>query len=275
MENIDIQNIPPGLQTVKMPDITTIPSDMLEAHEGTGAFTVTLPIFEGHFDALLDMLEKKKMDICDISLTDITRQYLEYLSLAQSLNLSFASEFLVIAAYLLEQKSRAVLPKEEEEQEEEEKIGTSLVDHLMQYRVFKSISQSLKEKKELFSRIFHRSKGEQGPSGERNYVLRDLGVEDLVSAFRKIWLEVRERGEEFEIADDVMTVGDKIKEITGLLSAATEGVVFEALFRTKTRLEVIITFLALLEMIRSKAVIIKQEKMFGQIMIIPAGVESL
>jgi len=240
--------------------------DLIEEREGVEKFNVKLDIFEGHFDALLDMIEEQKVNICDVSLTDVTGQYLEYLNLAQALDLTMASEFMVIAAYLMEQKSRMLLPKEEEE-EEEEKIETSLVDHLMQYNLFKKIAESLKAKKDMFSKIFHRSKADAGAAGEKNYMLKDVGVEDLVSAFKKVWLEVKTRGVQGEIVDEVMTVGEKITEIKTMLGKKRDGLAFEALFRTRTRLEVIVTFLAVLEMMKSKEIAVKQELLFGGIVI--------
>lgn len=274
MENLILNN---DLGTVlqkktKLPEAASI--EGLGDIEDVEKFTVKLDIFEGHFDALLDMIEEKKVGICDISLTDLTGQYLNYLSLAQGLNLSLASEFMAIAAYLMEQKSRMLLPKEEEAAEEEEKIESSLVDHLMQYNFFKKIAESLKQKKEFFSKIFHRAKIDAAMQTEKHYVLKDVGVDDLVSAFKKVWLEVKSRGEQFEIVDEVVTVGEKIAEIQQMLSSAAEGVHFESLFRTKTRLEVIVTFLALLEMIRSKAVAVKQEQLFGSIMIFSQRTEA-
>lgn len=260
MEELELQH--QGITSGLIP--LQIAEDVYSESTGLDKFTVTLPIYEGHFDALLEMIEKQDVDICDISLTDVTGQYLQYLSLAKAMNLSYASEFLAIAAHLLEMKSRRILPEEKEEEIVKE-IETSLVDHVMQYRVFKKIAQVLKERKETFQRIFHRFRLEPQAAGNKQYFLKDVSVADLAQAFKKVWADVKDRSEGMEIVDETVTVEEKIEEIRAKVAERPSGLEFEALFRTKTRLEVIVTFLAVLELIRLKAVTIKQDTVFGQI----------
>lgn len=227
-------------------------------------FTVTLGIFEGHFDALLDMVEKKDLDVCDICLTDVIKQYLTYISLATTLNLSYASEFMYTAAWLMELKTKRILPLDEQE-EEIELLESSLIDHIAEYKIFKLISQALKVRKILFSKIFHRFKTDDKAKEEKQYFLKDVNASDLVDAFRRVWELAKEREEGHEIVDEVMTVEDKIKEIKVLFASGKGNIEFERIFKTRTRLEVIVTFLAVLEMMRTKEIKIKQEAMFGQI----------
>jgi len=250
-----------------VPIYREISTELASDDNGLGKFSVSLPVFEGHFDNLLGMIENEALDICDISLSDVTGQYLQYLSLAQALNLSYASEFLLVASYLMEQKSKKLLPVEIEEPEVEE-IETSLIDHVAQYRIFKKMAGFLGERKELFSRIFHKFRLEPAAQQQKQYFLKDVEVSDLVFAFKKIWAEVKDRKDSFEIVDEIITVDEKIKDISGMIAQApATGLKFESLFKTKTRIEVIVTFLAMLELIRLKKISLKQDGVFGQMLI--------
>lgn len=254
-----------SVQTENLGPSKILPEVTLE-DSGLKKFSVKLPGFEGHFESLLSLIENEAVDICDISLSSVTLQYLEYLSLAQALDLDYSSEFLLVASYLLESKSKKLLPVEEEEEAIEE-IASSLVDHVAQYRMFKRMAVFLKNKKEEFSKVFHRFRLEPSADIQKQYFLKDVAVSDLVDAFRKVWAEVNEKKEGFEIVDELITVEDKIKDISEMLRAASGPVGFESLFRTKTRIEVIVTFLAMLELIRLKKVALKQEGSFGQILL--------
>lgn len=259
-----VQPIP---QTEVLERVKILPEATLE-DSGLKKFNVTLPGFEGHFESLLSLIESEAVDICSISLTSVTLQYLEYLSLAQALDLDYSSEFLLVASYLLETKSKKLLPVEDEEEEIEE-IESSLVDHVAQYRIFKKMAVFLKQKKEEFSKVFHRFRLEPSAGRQKEYFLKDVAVSDLVDAFRKVWAEVNEKKEGFEIVDELITVEDKIKDISEKLAASSGPVGFESLFRTKTRLEIIVTFLAMLELIRLKKISLKQDGFFGQILLFP------
>lgn len=239
-----------------------------------GKFSVTLPQFEGYFEILLDMIEKEAVDICEISLKDITAQYLEYFLsgnfAGSKLALTNASEFLVICACLLELKSKRILPNEECEETEE--IELSLVDHVAQYKIFKIAALSLKERKELFSKIYHRSKLDEEFVSDKKYYLKDVSPFDLSQAFRKILKDVELRGHSIEIMDEIVTVDEKIREIKSRLGAAREGMLFDLLFSLNSRIEAIVTFLALLELIRQRCVIIKQIETFGNILLFPGKI---
>lgn len=243
----------------------TLPEVTLEG-SGLSRFSVKLPGYEGHFESLLSLIESEAVDICDISLFSVTAQYMEYLSIAQVLDLDFSSEFLLVASYLMESKSRKLLPVEEEKEDIEE-VETSLIDHVAQYRIFKKMAVFLKQKKEDFSKVFHRFRLEPSAGRQKEYFLKDVAVSDLVDAFRKVWAEASEKKEGFEIVDELVTVEDKVKDISERLEASSGPIGFESLFRTKTRIEVIVTFLAMLELIRLKKIQLKQDGFFGQIVI--------
>ncbi len=270
MENIQFEPLNGGEHLYE-----TSSSHLSEDAERLQKFSVALPVFEGHFDALLDMIERQDVDICDISLTDVTGQYLEYISVCKEMDLAVSSEFLYVAAYLLNLKSKKILPEIKVEEEKVEDIETSLVDHVVQYRLFKKIAAVLKDRKDLFSKIFHRPRVETGSDQQKQYFLKDVSVSDLTAAFRKIWLDVKDRGKDVEIVDEIITVEEKIEQISRKLDAAPEGTQFEHLFMKRSRLEVIVTFLALLEMVRLKRILLKQEMMFGQIIVFSSGKEPV
>ncbi len=269
MEEEQLQQVEDAYpQSSTLNDISIV--ELEENAMGLLGFKVDLPVYVGHFDNLLELVEKQDVNICDISLTDVTMQYLKYISLAERLDLSVSSEFLYVASYLLERKSKELLPVEKSDEKIEE-VETTLVDHVMQYRVFKKASLVLRERKDLYSKIFHRSKVDGTNPFNKQYMLRDVAVADLTNAFRKIWLEVKDRKNDFEIVDEIITVEEKIAEIREKIYAAAEGLTFESLFKTKTRIEVIVTFLAILELVRQKSILVMQEDNFGNILLFAPG----
>lgn len=239
----------------------------------TPDFRVTLPVFEGPFDVLLQLIEEGKVDLYQVSLTDLTAGYLAYLAELPVLDIVRAGDFLIMAAYLLELKSRLLLPQEEPPVEEEEDLRATLLNRLVEYRVFKGLAQNLKERKEIFEKVYSRFTFEKKETEEpRDIYLADVNLADLVQAFQKVWTEVERRGEVREIEEEKFTVADKIEEIVRRLEAEPEGISFESLFTVNLRLEVIVTFLAILELLRRRLIRATQEKNYGSILIIKSAV---
>jgi len=239
------------------------------------SFSVKLDNYEGHFEELLSMVEKRSMEVLEVCLAKVTGQYLEYLACLPKMDVSIASEFLLIAAYLIERKSKGLLPVEEESHEVEE-IESCLVDHLALYKVFKDRSAVLKERKELFSRIYHRFRTEEKCPQQVSVFLSDVAISDLTAAFRKIWLSAKSAGSGGEIVDEIVTVEERINQILDKLALSPSYLAFEDLFEKRSRLEIIVTFLAVLELMRQKAVQIKQDIRFGCIQIFPkAGMQEV
>lgn len=232
-------------------------------------FRVSLDSYEGQFDSLLDMIEKETINILDIALTQITKQYLEYYFLKkyadEKINLSLSSEFLLIASYMLELKSKHILPDEKEEEIEE--IETSLIDHLALYELFKTAASVLKERKELFSKVFHRARIEGENKSENQYFLKDIDIQDLALAFKNLLALAKERNSHIEIVDEIMTVEEKIEDLKKIFMHSSGSVDFYDLFKLESCLEIIVTFLALLELVRQKFILFKQENLFGNIII--------
>jgi segregation and condensation protein A len=232
---------------------------------------VRLPMFEGPLDLLLFLIEKQEIDIYDIPIAKITAQYLEYLAALEVLNIEIEAEFLVMAATLVEIKSKMLLPREEqlsEEGEEGPDPRAELVERLLEYRRFKEVAEALGRSAEqralMFTRVF-------GAEVETGFVVAgDVTPLDLWSAFQEALSRARETPVA-ELQRPRVTVPMKIAQVTVRLRAAgDEGIAFFALFAEDvTRLEVIITFLALLELIRAGRARAVQRQGFGEIWIYP------
>jgi len=231
------------------------------------SYSVKLPIFEGPLDLLLHLIRENKIDIYDIPIALITHQYLEYLELMKELNLDIAGEFLVMAATLIHIKSRMLLPVDEDVPEEDrEDPRIELVQRLLEYQAFKEASLALREREIEWSNIFTRSpeSGELDAEGELN--LFDLSLFDLLGAFKRI-LE-KTPPEIVTITRETLTVKDRIAYILERIED-TDAIRFEDLFDgDRTRPRLIVTFVALLEILRLGLARAYQEETFGSIWII-------
>jgi len=234
------------------------------------SYKVKLEIFEGPLDLLFYLIKKSEINIHDIPISEITDQYVQYLELMQMLDLDIAGEFLVMAATLMHIKSKMLLPQEEIEQEEEEKDPrTELVEKLLEYKKFKEAAQQLKNReahsKEVFARPVIREPIEDDLSEDELYF--EASIFDLLSAFSKMLKEVP-KDRFYEVLKDEVTVSEKIHEIFHLLVKKPTLYFLELFGRSRSKLEIIATFLALLELIRMKEVVVKQDKVFCDIKIV-------
>jgi segregation and condensation protein A len=231
------------------------------------SYAVKLPAFEGPLDFLLHLIKKNEINIYDIPIALITRQYLEYLDLIKSLNLAVAGEFLVMAATLIHIKSKMLLPPSEtDEEEEDEDPRTELVMRLLEYQRFKEAAQSLEAREQEWREVFHRpaSLGSAEPSDEINLV--DLSLFDLLEALRGVMQRAPEK-KDLEIVVDALSVQERMGLILDRLDEQ-ESITFTSLFDDDTtRLAMVVTFLALLELIRLKRLRILQTELFGAIRI--------
>lgn len=221
----------------------------------------TLPVFEGPLDLLLYLIEKNELDIYDIPISLITRQYNLYLSRMKELNLYIAADFISMAATLIYIKSQMLLPQNplSVEQEKEDPRET-LVKQLVEHRKFLEISQMLAEKESLSSNQFFRV----SPLNQENSLaVYDVGVWDLVTSLRDIVRRAQDRGKKIILIDE-KNLNDKINEIMELLKEK-KSAVFDELLKEITKNEIVITFLALLELARKRAVILFQEIPFSPI----------
>lgn len=234
-----------------------------------GGLLFKLPVFEGPLDLLLHLIKENKLDIYDIPIVDITKQYIDYLDLMKELNLDIAGEFLVMAATLIYIKSKMLLPPEEKLTEEPvEDPRTELVQRLLEYQSFKEASSRLREREDIWKNIFNRNSTLAVDLDEPDVLPFEASLFDLVSAFKNLLSKTPEQV--IEITRETLTVADRISFIMETVEGKN-GIKFEALFeQTFTRMNIIITFLALLELIRLGLIKAFQEKSFGSIWIINA-----
>lgn len=230
-------------------------------------YKIHLDVFEGPLDLLLYLIKKEELDIYDIPITRITAQYLEYLNLMELLDLDVAGEFLVMAATLMQIKSRMLLPPDPLGVEAEElDPRAELVRRLLEYKAFKEAADRLKGFEFKRNEFFTRYNVEPEIDGGDSPFL-EVSLFDLISAFSLV-LKNLPKSDVHQVIKDEFTVAEKVHEIFHRL--VKEPVLyFSQLFKSaKNKFEVITTFLAILELIRLKEVKIRQEGHFGEIEII-------
>jgi segregation and condensation protein A len=233
------------------------------------SYKVKLEIFEGPLDLLLYLVKQNHLEITAIPMARITDQYLKTLELMQVLDLEIAGEFLVMAATLMQIKSRMLLPPEEMPPEEAEEPDPTqeLIQRLLEYQRFKQAADLLgkmeKERMLQFSRPL--PSGEAFPEPEE---LLEASLFDLLTAFSQFMAGEVPRDLVHELIQDEFTVEEKVGLLRGLLLKGG-GLSFTEIFQAaKSKLEMIATFLALLELIRLREAVVRQTQMFGEIVIL-------
>ena len=241
-------------------------------------YKVKLEVFEGPLDLLLYLIKKDEVDIYDVSIERITRQYLDYLETFEMLNIELAGEFIVMAANLLYIKSRMLLPVDQqmaEEDAEEDDPRWELIRQLIEYKKFKEAANRLREREALQEALFPRMPVVPELEPEGKLFAEEVGIFDLINAFQKILKRHEEKPEDLrQIFEENFTVGDKIEHLMKLTSAGVP-MRFEELFSdAATRGEIVVTFLAMLELIRMKHLRVRQMDQFGEIWIDPIGADA-
>ena len=231
--------------------------------------------FEGPFDLLLHLLKKNKMDIYNIRIFEITNQYLEHLKTMKELDLEITSEFIVMASTLLEIKSKTLLPKIKNEEEDNEDPKLSLVEKLIQYRKFKGAAEFLKEKS-LYNGIVFSKKPEiieeKGNNLNNEDILKNTTMLDLYNIYNNLIEQMRNKINHSNVSNlsktieiDKYKVEDKIVHIRELLIEKNIYSFSEIVSECESKIETIVTFLALLELIKDKQVKVSQENSFEEI----------
>lgn len=226
-------------------------------------FQIALPIFEGPLDLLLYLIKENKIDIYDIPISLITKQYLESLDLMKELDIEIASEFLIMAANLIYIKSKMLLPKPEQIEEEEDP-RLELVEQLVEHMKFKEVSKFLNERYRVWSKAFTRK-----TSKEEEFYFEEISVFDLLTVLKRL---IQKKEPKIVITKETIRVEDKIEEIMKMLRER-KTLIFEEIFentlnnRNVNKLEVIITFLAILELLRLRVIKAFQEIPFSKIFI--------
>jgi len=227
------------------------------------AYEIALPIFEGPLDLLLYLIRKNEVDIYDIPIALITRQYLEALEIMEALDLDVAGDFLTLAATLLRIKSRMLLPRLAEEGEEEDP-RRDLVLQLVEYRKFKEAARKMAQSEEKQRLLFNRPLiPVEGDGGEELAPKGD--VADLVAALQAL-LERIQDDRLYEIIGEDVSVEERMEHVLRLLDERREEVRFEELFAgARRRIVLVATFMAILELARLTKLAIRQEALFGEI----------
>jgi segregation and condensation protein A len=231
------------------------------------SYRCNIEIFEGPLDLLLHLIKEQKMDIQDIAIAVITRQYMDYIDIMQDLNLEVAGDYLIMAAELTRIKSKVLLPVQEQELEEGEEgqdPRAELMRRLQEYQRYKEAAFELRVKEHDRQQVFVRGGDVLFDEDSGEEIVQEASAFDLLNAFQKI-LQSKEFKKDYEVKVSTFSVADRLKHILEILNAA-KTMTFDSLFTVlNTRQELIVTFLALLESMRLKLVRIQQPKQFDPI----------
>jgi segregation and condensation protein A len=237
-------------------------------------YEVRLELFEGPLDLLLYLVHKAEVNIVDISVSSIASQYLEYLDLMRDLNIDVASEYLHMAATLIRLKARELLPPQEGEvidQEDGIYNREQLIQQLLEYKKFKEAAESLKVYEAEHFGAFGRGCPEviETTSDEQELDLGTISIFDLLTAFKRVLERTGDDNEEPKHLVDVdnCRIDDRIEYVMAILTD-NEEVRFEDLFKNdKRRIVLVVTFMAILELVKMQEIAFRQENNFGEIFV--------
>lgn len=226
---------------------------------------IAIDNFEGPLDLLLHLIKESNLDILNIRVVEITDKYLEYINREQNINIS--SSYLVMAAELMYLKSKSLLPKINKEEESEEEITReNLINKLLEYKKYKELTPKFKVLEEERKKIYIKGPEKISEYKENNYD-GEASVEDLLNAFKK-YLERKEIEKPLEttITSKEYSVRERKSGIRNILKSKKKAYL-EDLFEEHSRAFVVVTFLSVLEMVKEKDIIIKQDKNFDKILV--------
>jgi segregation and condensation protein A len=259
----------PGVETAAAADMpeSTLPDD---------APRIQLPLFEGPLDLLLYLIRKNEIDIHDIPIAPITRQYTEYLDLMRELNLDVAGEFMVMAATLIHIKSKMLVPVDptEAEGEPQEDPREALVQRLLEFQRYKEAAGVLHQRGQIRAATWTRPASAAPLFDDAGEEILEAGLFDLISAFKEL-LERRKTLLAHEVADQGRSVDERMAEIIEMIREGQSLELLDLFSALQTKAEMILTFLALLELVRLKSVKVYQRGLFGAIRVFrPVGPEA-
>lgn len=247
-------------------------------HQKLGAaYAVSLPLFEGPLDLLLHLIEQEKLDISEISVVAVTDQYLRTIEQLEEVAPGAMADFLVIASRLLYIKSTRLLPKPPVETEEKEDSSDDLIRQLLEYQQFKRVASVLRSREDEGNRVFVRPPAviDLGELTQRQPEFGELDVTLLKNALRRALARVPEETPLPPVKPYTVTVAERIESIRTLLTAVRERderqreVSFSQLLEEgSSRIEIIVTFLAVLELVKQREVVARQDGTFGEIVLV-------
>lgn len=239
---------------------------------------VKLPVFEGPLDLLLHLIDKNKIDIYDIPIVEITNQYMEYIEAMERADLNIMSEFLVMAATLLDIKCRMLLPRKEGEDGEEEDPRQALVEQLLEYKMYKYMSYELKDRQIDAEQIF--CKNPTIPEEVLSYVepvdldqlLGDLTLAKLNRIFKDVMKRQVDkidpvRSKFGKLEKEEVTLVDKLEYVSEYAKEHKSFSFRELLTKQSSKTQLVVTFLAILQLMKEGTIFIEQEQPFDDIMI--------
>ncbi|WBW95304.1 segregation/condensation protein A [Oceanirhabdus sp. W0125-5] len=238
------------------------------------ALNIKIHNFEGPFDLLLHLIKKNKMSIYDIKIRDITQQYMEYIEEMKNMDLDITSEFIVIAAMLLELKSKELLPKNNlsADDEEHELTKEDLIEKLILYRKFKAAAEYLKGKSKTFGYMFTKKPEIIIEKKEFNIdeMLKGVTLLELFNIYNEtMYLYMNKLNENTGIPNEFLVdkykIEDKMQHIN-LILTKSRNIQFKSIMKTcESKMEVIVTFLAMLELIKQRTIKVSQKDNFNEI----------
>lgn len=233
------------------------------------SYKIKLDIFEGPLDLLLYLVKKDHLNIYDIPIAAVSQQYLQYIELMRLLDLNIAGEFLVMASTLIHIKSRMLLPPEPMQEgtlQEEEDPRAELVRKLLEYEKYKEAAALLRQKEVNRQNVFTRAPISMQASGASGEAYFEASLFDLISAFSKALKDIPKELF-YEVIKDEFTVEEKIHDLLHLFLNKSVVCLSELFAMAKNKLELVVTFLAVLELIRLKEIIIAQKETFGEVQV--------
>ncbi len=243
---------------------------MTDITEQKESYTVDLPNFEGPLDLLLSLIEKEELDITKISLAHVTDQYLAYLDILREINPDELTDFLVIAAKLILIKSQVLLPRPPPSiiEEDEEDVGDELARQLMMYKHFKEVAGYLREKETKGERNFIRLTY-TAPKMEPKLVPGSVSVEKLLqAAINALTITAPDPDVDDVVSRQVVTIGQQMAHIREALSSNQTVSFANLLSKQRNRVEIIVTLLAVLELVKRRVILVEQQDTFGEFVLI-------
>lgn len=241
------------------------------------SYLVKLEAFEGPLDLLLHLINRMEIDIYDIPMAELTRQYIDHIHTMKVLELNEMSEYLVMAATLLAIKSKMLLPVHEEEAPDIDDFAEDgpdprdeLVERLIEYRRYKEAAATLKEYGEERGRSFTRPPAEHAAAGMAAALPDEgLNVHDMIAAFRKMMERKKLRAPlRTRITRQEISIADTMEKVVGRLGETGGRAMFSDLFETGERAELVVTFLSLLELMKQQRITVEQERNFDDLTVV-------
>ncbi len=234
-------------------------------------YRVRLPFFEGPLDLLLHLIEREEMDITEVSLLTVTDQYIKAIEILEEIEPGALADFLLVAAKLLYIKSRSLLPRPRPPEEEEEDAGDSLIQQLLEYRRYKAVAQGLHIRQEAGLRAFVRLA--PPPQLQRKLDLADVSLDKLTRALQRALRRIPNDPPRPRVHTYAITIAEQIEVVRERMRVnSMHPISFSALLtQQRSRMEIVVTFLAILELIKQREIVVEQEEIFGEIVLRAMG----